>query len=162
MPSSKKPVVVLDVANLKSVKNFTSLFPSIAKHLSGGRIKTAAGGAMFRKELRAASTFIPLFLELSKAGKLISICDDLANIEVNNFNSLLTKEFGKEPYDCDDPHLFTLLKLSNSKTIISFDKRISKCRRCLRRSSINNDNFANPKRVESDAIYLKLFNTKNL
>jgi len=163
MPSKKStPAIVLDVANIGTASNLASDYPSIRKHLLSGRIQTVSGGSKFKKELKAAGGFTALFVELEKSNLIRKFSDIEADREVENFNSLQINEFGRIQYDCDDPHLFSLCRLSGARTIISKDKRIGHCRRKLRESGINNNEFTSPKLIRDERSYLKCFNSKTL
>lgn len=163
MPSKKsKPIVILDVANLKSVKSFSADFPNVSKHLVSGKIKTASGGEKFNKEMEHAASFIPLFIELAKANLVVKVPNCKADEESKRFQQLISTSIKRKVSECDDPHIFSLLKLTNSKTVVSFDKRIAECKKCLRKSSIKNSEFANARLVKCDKNYLKLFNASKI
>jgi len=164
VPSKAKqaPVVVLDVANIGSAKNLFKIFPTFYKHLLKGRVRIVSGGRVFSKELRSARSLLPLFVELSKLNLILKLDEEEVNNEQSNFEQLIIAEFGHSVNDCDDPHLFALLQLAGAKSVISGDKRIGACRKCLRESGIQNSKFANAILISSNQQYVARFNRKRL
>ncbi|WP_375211118.1 hypothetical protein, partial [Hyphococcus sp.] len=143
MPSkkAKPPVIILDVANIGSAKNLLSVFPKCIEHLRKGKVKAVRGGKKFNKELKGVTSLLSLFVELSRANAIEKLDDSDIDDEQRRFEALIVGEFGRKRPECDDPHLFALAKLANSRSVVSRDKRIALCSKCLKASNIANSEF---------------------
>jgi len=85
-----------------------------------GKGKMVYGGTKYKKELKKATKYRKLLVQLKKAGKIVELNDK----EVNKCHGELDAAIKHS--DFDDPHLIAIIIVSGCKLICSLDKRAYK------------------------------------
>lgn len=121
-----------------------------------GKVRTAIGGKELRKIIRKKAAFVELFTDLRDLGYLINIDDKKIDCGIIRLDAEIKRHFKTRPSCCDDDPLFFLGKASNSKYVVSGDKRIGKCRRVLNNSKVSGKFYSKLVVLRSDKSYLKV------
>jgi len=117
-------------------KNFKDSFPDVGKALFAGRCVAYTGGSKFKSELTEAGR--RYFLALEKAGRTKKLPDAMVDAETGKIEAIFrrhskchrTTQNSKKP--CDDPHLFAIASLAETKHFVTGDKRILACYKCIK------------------------------
>ena len=152
-------VVIIDVANVKHPKSI----PTVVNHLLLGKLKTASAGTKFKKEISYMTDFVNIYNVLESAGRLLNFDDTHVDEHEENLKTEIERCCEECPKECDDLHLFSLLKLTNAGAIItSSDKNMSVCIKKLKDHTVDTSLYKQPVILKSDTQYLKAFNRKIL
>lgn len=114
--------IVVDTCRFSAVFNPKDTshpdFEPLHRWIWKGKGKVLCGGSGFRKELKTASKYLGIFLELRKINKLVEIDDELVDKEAERLKKLIpTAAF-------DDPHILALIFVSRCKLLCTNDGRM--------------------------------------
>ena len=112
--------IVVDACTFASVfkehsKDHSSFRPVLIWIIKG-KGKLVYGGTTYKNELRQAHTYLKLFTQLDKAGKIKQIDD----IKVDNFQKEIETNVGSP---INDVHLIAIIGISGCRLICTIDKK---------------------------------------
>lgn len=92
-------------------------FKPIYDWLMNGDGKLVYGGKTYFKELETAHKFLKILTQLQRMGKTIKLPDK----EIDDYEKKVKRKVNKK--DFDDPHILSILAISNCKLVCTKDKR---------------------------------------
>ena len=134
--------IIIDTCSFSSVFNSSDSkhleFKPVLDWLINGKGKIVYGGSKYKNELKNASRYIRLFLQLKKAGKTIEYnCEKIDKVE-----QILIKK--NSNLDFDDPHLVAIVICTGCLLICTSD---------IRSHKFLKDNTIYPKSIKKPKIY---------
>lgn len=111
-------------------------FAPVLRWIKDGKGKIVYGGTTYKNELRRATKYLRLMVQLKTAGKIIEICDEM----VDRHEEDLAKQV-PDP-DFDDRHIAAIIKVSGCKLVCTQDAR---SHRFLKRSELYRPHRSRPK-----------------
>ena len=113
--------IIVDTNTFGDLINGSSTFHDdyqpIIDWVINGNGKFVIGGTKYFEELKRHHKILKLFGELNKKNKIVNVCNE----KVDEYQLELQKNYSED--DFDDPHLVSIVAISNCRLICTRDSR---------------------------------------
>ncbi|WP_157223974.1 hypothetical protein [Afipia broomeae] len=123
----------LDVVPLGKLADKIGWYENLWQDIQKKNIIILIGHGKFRKEIQRSTKAKNLLLRLEQVGKARSVDEKKFQKVIGEF----AREKSAKCKECDDHHLFAICSAGPSQYLVTDDKRLSKCRSKIKKTSLS-------------------------
>lgn len=119
------------------------------------------GGTKMAKEIRGKRRLLSLINNFKRINKIEE--RDLRQVDAleARIKQRIKERVGRHPKECDDEHIFSLSLISNTRNVISKERRMSVCIRKIRHK-VGHSYCPNLRIIHDEETYIRLRDTNSL